>query len=45
MSGEDHDRIPETLILRDLRFGLIIPESWTETITAATTLTDALAYS
>ncbi len=45
MSDEDYDRIPEPLILRDLRFGLIVPERRTETITAVITLTDAQAYS
>ena len=45
MSEEQYDRIPETLMLRELRFRVTVPECRTETLTIVTTLTNPEDYS
>ena len=45
MDQETYDLIPDTLEMREIRYNVVQPGSRTKTITIATTLTDAHAYS
>jgi len=45
MSPEEYAEIPETLMLREIRFNVKVPGCRTETLTVVTTLTDPHAYS
>jgi hypothetical protein len=45
MDQETYDAIPDTLELREIRYHVVQPGSRSRTITIATTLTDAAAYS
>jgi hypothetical protein len=44
MSKAQYEEIPETLILRELRYNVIVPGRRTEALTVVTTLTDAEDY-
>ena len=45
MSAEDYALIPETLVLREIRFSIVEPGRRTDQIDIITTLTDADEYS
>lgn len=45
MSQEQYDQIPETMMLREVKFQVTVPGRRTETITIVTTLTDPQTYS
>ena len=44
MDAETYARIPETLVLREIRFQIVDPGRRTKTIDVITTLTDADQY-
>ena len=45
MDAATYDALPKELVLRELRFSVVVPGRRTQTLTIATTLTDAKVYS